>query len=250
MQRFATDGTELEPYYVVTGESPSFAMNGIASSAVGDVGFAWWVWNTSQASPLAPVRARFMCADDSVDADGDGTSDRCDPCNRSQASEATEKVAIAMSQIGTDPELEDDRIRLAIEFDLPAGTSFTDVDPTVHPVRVVVDGADGAGRIDVDLPTLALSSGQTEGWTRRPLRTQVELPGIDCVPCVNGNSQSDARRFGHGISGSRTPQTHGPRRSLRRCGGRAPVQSDRRCRSARQRRLRREGIRPVGLRLP
>lgn len=115
--------------------------------------------------------AGAACPSDVVqpDGDGDGACDAIDECtNVGGGRDLVVKPSLAFSRINGPPIPDDDRLVLSGEFDLPAGTSFADLDPALSGARLVVRSRTGVKRIDVTLAAGTPGGAGTRGWTQRP----------------------------------------------------------------------------------
>jgi len=87
------------------------------------------------------------------DADGDGTSDICDPCTRVDPGRGRlSRPKIVLKRVNTDPTPDNDGVLVKGEFLLPEATSFANLDPVLNGARLVIQAQDGATRVDVTIP--------------------------------------------------------------------------------------------------
>lgn len=104
--------------------------------------------------------------DDTVDSDGDGTPDGCDPCTALSAAQQFTRINASVRYGGFD-DLKDiplklNRVRMKGDLALPG--LFAGFDPVADGARVRVESMSGGKVADFVLPGGSYSGGGTRGW--------------------------------------------------------------------------------------
>ncbi len=129
----------------------------------------------SYASDQSEVVARHFCSDDdpacdrclghddSIDGDGDGVPDGCDPCtNVGSARTMTDARVLVRRLVGSEIPVKSNRVRILGSFTI-AG-AFADFDPASDGARARIESSLGGEVLDVTLPPGAYAGSGTAGW--------------------------------------------------------------------------------------
>jgi hypothetical protein len=119
------------------------------------------VWGRSGGGKLSAVRA---CVDTTGDGDGDGVGDSCDVCNNLDHQLVSIKPKLRFKFIANDDTVGNDTFKLRGEFQLPAGLTFADVDPTSVPIRIETRADTGHVPFEATLTTATFAGRGTAGW--------------------------------------------------------------------------------------
>jgi cysteine-rich repeat protein len=113
-------------------------------------------------SPVCPADAGLP------DADGDGACDAVDLCTNVAGARdfrMTGAPVLRLSHVNLETEPGNDTLVLHAELELPAGTSFADLDPAATGMLLRLASATGTVRLDAALPASAPAGDGTRGWT-------------------------------------------------------------------------------------
>jgi len=102
-----------------------------------------------------------------ADLDGDGTCDAQDPCTNLDGERdfaSPPRSVVVLDRVHADAVTGNDGLKLTASFALPDGRSFADLRPHMRGVRVVLEGAGGARRLDVTLTAGAYGAATRHGW--------------------------------------------------------------------------------------
>jgi len=105
-----------------------------------------------------------------TDSDYDSMGEACDPCTNVGGFQNfdSKRAAVTFGRVYQDRIAGNDTIAVRGEFDLPAATSFGNLDPSIDGARIVVEGANGAVVSDIRLPAGLKQPGTLRGWKIEP----------------------------------------------------------------------------------
>ncbi len=169
------------------------------SFSVDEAGNFVVVWSESFNDAEREILARRFCSqtdptcsicpgfDDSLDADGDGRPDGCDPCTNVGGGQDASKGAVRI-RVNNDAGLPQRRsdITLSAEFALAgAPGAFASLDPVADGVRIRIETVFGAAIAETTLPGGEFAGAGTAGWKLNGAGTRwsyLDKRGLDPVP--------------------------------------------------------------------
>jgi hypothetical protein len=103
--------------------------------------------------------------DDTIDTDGDGIADGCDPCTNVAGAREIDSVRVDIREKTSGVPQRANRIVFNADFDLPGGpASFADIDPLAEGMRVRVATPLGAAIADMTFVSGPIGGKGTRGW--------------------------------------------------------------------------------------
>ena len=157
------DEFRVNSYWHGTQEAPNVVADGQDGFLV--------TWRSDEGShyiyDAGHLRATHVCVDTTADSDGDGIGDACDPCENPGSQTISVKPALRFKFVGTEQGYANDAMSLSGELLLPAGLTFSGLDPSTVPLRLRVQ-TDTHVLFDAAIPTGVFAGGGTAGWTLNP----------------------------------------------------------------------------------
>ena len=154
-------GGECDPAETCSGDSATCAANAFSASSTPCTA-------DSDACTLDVCNGSGLCVHEpATDSDGDGDCDARDDCTNPGGAQnfvSSETSMLKLVKINTNATPGDDGLALPGDFLLPAGSSFSGLDPIGNGARLVLRGAGATIRVDQALPGGAYEGGGSRGW--------------------------------------------------------------------------------------